>query len=89
MKRLLCLALLPLLLAFAQQEAVDHVHHSPLEELTCESCGASPAGLLPSQVEAPLAVPAMAGATRQPAASPISFPAHLKRSRAPPASVCC
>lgn len=89
MKRLLCLALLPLLLAFSQQGAVDHVHHSPLEELTCESCGAAPAGMLPSQAALLPVAPSYMGATRQPAASPTAFPTYLKRSRAPPASVCC
>ena len=89
MKRLLCLAFLPFLLALSQQEAVDHVHHSALEELTCESCGASPAGVLPSQAALLPVAPSQTGATRQPAASPTAFPTHLKRSRAPPASVCC
>ena len=95
MKRLLCIAFLPMLLALGQQGGGEHghehghAHETALEALGCETCGHSPAGVLPSQTDLPPVAPPVASSQRQPAAAPVNFPTYLKRSRAPPASVRC
>ena len=83
-----------MLLAFGQQGGAehhehDHAHDTALEALSCETCGHSSVGLLPSQGALPPVAPPVASSQRQPAAAPVRFPTYLKRSRAPPASVRC